>query len=120
MKFLASLYDRANLFALRFIVGSGVLAMPGVASAQVAAPTDGMVDAVCRMVAPLVGRSKVVSLVFLIALAVMIFLWWMSENKEGVITWILRTGLALGILINLFTLPTLVGLPGVCSGTAGI
>lgn len=117
MKFLTSLYDRANLFALRFLVGSGVLAMPGFARAQNSAPADGMVDAVCGLVAPLVGRSKVVSLIFLIALAVMIFLWWMSENKEGAITWILRTGLALGILINIFTFPQMIGLPGVCSGS---
>lgn len=75
-----------------------------------------MVDSVCGLISPLVGRSKVVSLVFLIALGVMIFMWWMSENKEGVITWILRTGLALGVLINIFTLPAVMGLPSVCSG----
>jgi hypothetical protein len=114
MKPVASLYDRANLFVLRALVGSGALAMPGLAAAG---PIDGMVDSICSLISPLVGRSKVVSLIFLIALAVMIFLWWMSENKEGVITWILRTGLALGILINIFTFPSVLGLPGVCGGS---
>lgn len=118
MKYMNTLYDRANLAALKFMVATGAFALPGLSHA--AGPADGMVDAVCRLVAPLVGRSKIVSLVFLVALAVMIFLWWMSENKEGVITWILRTGLALGILINIFTLPSLVGLPTVCSGTGGL
>lgn len=115
MQFLASLYDRANLTVLRFMVATGTFALPGLSHAQVT-PADGMVDAVCKLISPLVGKSKVVSLIFLIALAVMIFLWWMSENKEGAITWILRTGLALGILINIFTFPQMIGLPGVCSG----
>lgn len=117
MPFLTSLYDRANLTVLKFMVATGTFALPGISHAQ-AAPADGMVDAVCKLIAPMVGKSKVVSLIFLVSLAVMIFLWWMSENKEGAITWILRTGLALGILINIFTFPQMIGLPGVCS--AGI
>lgn len=115
MKALTSLYDRTNMAALRFILAVSTFSLPGMAFAQ-PNPADGMVDAVCRLIGPLVGRSKVVSLIFLIALAVMIFLWWMSENKEGAITWILRTGLALGILINIFTFPQMMGLPSVCSG----
>jgi uncharacterized membrane protein len=116
MKPVTSLYGRANLFVLRALVGSGALAVPGLAAAG---PIDGMVDSVCKLIGPMVGHSKVVSLIFLIALAVMIFLWWMSENKEGVITWILRTGLALGILINIVTLPGLIGLPNVCEPYIG-
>lgn len=115
MQALTSLYDRTNMAALRFILAVTTFSLPGMAYAQ-AAVSDGMVDSVCRLIGPLVGRSKVVSLIFLIALAVMIFLWWMSENKEGAITWILRTGLALGILINIFTFPQMMGLPSVCSG----
>lgn len=115
MNLLTSLYDRANITVLKFMVAASTFAMPGFARAQ-AGPVDGMVDSVCNLIAPLVGKSKVVSLIFLIALAVMIFMWWMSENKEGVITWILRTGLALGILINIFTFPQMMGLPGVCAG----
>jgi len=74
-----------------------------------------MVSGICNMISPFVGsNSQILSLVFLITLAVMLFLWWMNESKEGVIVWMLRTGLALAALINLFTLPALVGLPGVC------
>lgn len=109
---IADMYDRANVFFLRFVVGSGAFAVSGMARAQGGDPTQGMIRAICGLVAPLVGpNSQVLSLVFLIALAVMIFLWWMSENKEGVLTWVLRAGIALGILINIFTLPKFVGLP---------
>ncbi len=104
---IAKLQDRANMMILR-VVAAGVAAAPG---AAMAGPIDKMVESICGLIGPLAGaNSKVLSLVFLIALGVMMFMWWMSENKEGVITWVLRTGLALAVLINLFTLPTLVGL----------
>jgi hypothetical protein len=47
----------------------------------------------------------------------MMFLWWMNENKEGVLTWVLRTGLAVAVIINIFSAPQLVGLPPICSGS---
>ncbi len=76
----------------------------------------GMVTGVCNLVSPFVGsNSQVLSLVFLITLGVMLFLWWINESKESVIVYALRTGVALAALMNLFTLPQLVGLPGVCS-----
>lgn len=110
MNYVTAMKDRANLMILRFMA-TGIVLLPGMAKAG---PIDDMVGAVCGLIAPMVGKSKLLSLVFLIALGVMIFLWWMSENKEGVITWILRTGLAIGVLINIFTLPGLLGLPAVC------
>ena len=96
--------------------------LPSVANAQAngggagaTAAVGGMVDAICEMIRPMVGsNSKILALVFLIALGVMIFLWWLSENKEGVMVWVLRTGVAIGILINLLVLPQTVGLPSVC------
>lgn len=98
--------------------------LPSVANAQekgegkgdgATAAVSGMVDAICEMIRPMVGsNSKILALVFLIALGVMIFLWWLSENKEGVMVWVLRTGVAIGILINLLVLPQTVGLPSVC------
>lgn len=112
MKHLLNLRDRANMMALRFLMTAGAVTLPGMAHAG---PIDQMVTSICGLIKPLGGQnSQVLSLVFLIALGVMMFLWWMSENKEGVITWVLRTGLALAVLINIFTLPTLVGLPSVC------
>lgn len=95
--------------------------LPTMANAQVsgggagATAVGGMVNAICEMIRPMVGsNSKILALVFLIALGVMIFLWWLSENKEGVMVWVLRTGVAIGILINLLVLPQAVGLPSVC------
>ena len=43
----------------------------------------------------------------------MVLLWMLNENKEGVMVWLLRTGVALALLINIFTLPQLIGLPAV-------
>lgn len=105
--------DRLNSMQLKMLVAVTGPFVSGFSHA--ADPTAEMVNVVCKIISPLVGpSSKYLSLVFLIALGAMIFMWWMSESKEGVITWILRTGIALGILINLITLPTLVGLPSVC------
>lgn len=74
-----------------------------------------MVNGICQMISPFVGsNSQFLSLIFLISLGVMVFLWFMNENKEGVMVWLLRTGLALGILINIFTLPQLLHLPSIC------
>lgn len=118
---MTKLRDWANIMILRALV-AGATALPGAAMAQAlpggGGPIDRMVSSICGLIGPLAGaNSKVLSLVFLIALGVMMFMWWMSENKEGVITWVLRTGLALAVLINLFTLPTLVGLQSLNCGS---
>ena len=74
-----------------------------------------MVRAICQLVGPLAGQhSQVLSLIFLLSLGAVGIMWWLNENKEGLIVWALRTGLALGILINIFTLPALLGLPSIC------
>lgn len=91
--------------------------LPIVAQASGGGVVSKMTGAICSLLSPLVGQnSTILSLVFLIVLGVMIFLWMLNENKEGIIVWILRVGLALSVLINIFTLPTLIGLPPVCGG----
>lgn len=78
---------------------------------------DSMVNGVCQFVQPLVGsNSKMLSLIFLLSLGAIVVMWFLNENKEGLMVWILRAGLALGILINIFTLPQLFNLPPVCGG----
>jgi len=119
MKQLALISSRLNTLIARMLVGGYAFIIPTLAAAQTGtmgaqSAIGSMVDAVCSFIRPLTGKSPVVSLIFLLALGVMIFLWWMNESKEGVITWILRTGIAIGVIINLVTLPTLVGLPPVC------
>lgn len=113
---LQALYFRCNLMTLRLMMLAPALFFPGMVRAQQSA-ADGMVSAVCGIIGPFMGKSKVVSLVFLSALGVMMFLWWMNENKEGVLTWVLRTGLAVAVIINIFSAPQLVGLPPICSGS---
>jgi len=90
-------------------------------SASAAGTTDvanSMVRGICGLIGPLVGsHSQFLSLIFLISLGVIFVLWWLNENKEGLVTWALRTGLALAVLINLVTLPQLVGLDPInCTG----
>lgn len=95
--------------------------VPGLASAQTVSndkTVNDIVGGVCKLISPFLGQSKFLSIVFLISLAVIAFLWWISENKEGMVVWLLRTGVAIGILINIFTLPTLIGLPNPC-GSVG-
>jgi hypothetical protein len=113
---IGDFYSRCNLMAWRLMMLAPALFFPGMVRAQSAA--DGMVNAVCGIIGPFMGKSKVVSLVFLLALGVMMFLWWMNENKEGVLTWVLRTGLAVAVIINIFSAPQLVGLPPICSGSS--
>jgi hypothetical protein len=38
----------------------------------------------------------------------------LNENKEGVIVWLLRSGIVIGVIINIFSLPGLLGLPAPC------
>ena len=75
---------------------------------------SGIVAGICGFIKPFVGsNSQVLSVVFLLTLGVMVLLWMLIENKEGVMVWLLRTGVALALLINIFTLPQLIGLPAV-------
>jgi hypothetical protein len=92
--------------------------IPGLAFAQ-QGPVNSIVDGICKFIGPFLGASKFLSIVFLISLAVIAFLWWISENKEGVVVWLLRTGVVIGILINIFTIPNLIGLPSPCAGGMG-
>jgi hypothetical protein len=77
----------------------------------------GIVKALCSMLTPFVGHSKLLSMLLLIGLAAMVVLWFLNENKEGMMVWVLRSGIALGILINIFTVPPLLDLPSPCDTT---
>jgi hypothetical protein len=74
----------------------------------------GIVKALCGLLKPFVGKSPIISLLLLIGLAAMVVLWFLNENKEGMMVWVLRSGIALGILINIVTVPGLLGLPSPC------
>jgi hypothetical protein len=90
------------------------------AMAQVAPTTgtsgvvSGITQGLCSILSPFVGQSQFMSLLFLIGLAVILVLWMLNENKEGVIVWLLRSGIVIGVIINIFSLPGLLGLPAPC------
>lgn len=101
------------------VAAIALLAVSGGASAQVASGSgvaDSIVNGICQVMSPFVGKSKLVSLLLLLSLGVMITLWLLNENKEGVIVWILRVGVCVGVLINIFSVPALFGLPSPCGG----
>jgi hypothetical protein len=104
-----------NARVARMTAGTSLLLASTMANAQSSGMASSMVNGICGMVRPFVGQnSQFLSLIFLISLGVMAFLWFLNENKEGVVIWLLRTGMVLGILINIFTLPQLLGLPSIC------
>lgn len=94
------------------------LTMPGIASAQVAGGgggLDGFISRACSLIQPLAGsQSKVMSLIFLISLGILVVLWFMNENKQGLMGWALKAGLFIVVIVNLFTAPALVGLTNPC------
>ncbi len=90
--------------------------MPGAGGYGSNAIASGIASGLCSFIAPFVGSSPMVSLLFVVGLAVILLLWMLNENKEGVIVWLLRSGIVVGVLVNIFTLPTLIGLPSPCAG----
>lgn len=90
---------------------SGLLSTATTGSSGV---VSGITSGLCSIMSPFVGQSQIMSLLFLIGLAVILVLWMLNENKEGVIVWLLRSGIVIGVLINIFSLPALIGLPAPC------
>jgi hypothetical protein len=77
--------------------------------------TNSIVHGICSILSPFVGQnSQILALIVLITTGVFILLWLLSESKEGVVIWILRVGVAVGLLINIFSIPPMLGLPGIC------
>ncbi len=89
--------------------------MGGMGMGMGTGPASSIVSGLCSIIMPFVGSSPVVSLVFIVGLAVIMLMWMLNENKEGVIVWVLRSGVVVGILVNIFTLPMLIGLPSPCA-----
>lgn len=108
----------------RALAVSPALLWAGSAMAQVVGPysgttssssvVSGITTGLCNVMSPFVGQSKFISLLFLIGLGVILVLWMLNENKEGVIVWLIRSGIVIGVVINIFTLPGLIGLPSPC------
>lgn len=100
-------YSRLALAPAVLLAASPAVAQDAVGS--------GITTALCRLLKPFVGNnSQILSLLFLIGLGVLLVMWFLNENKEGVMLWLLRSGIVMGVLINIFTLPPMIGLPSVC------
>lgn len=103
------------------VVAAGSYLTTSAAMAQVAQTSggssgvvSGITQGLCSIMSPFVGQSKFISLLFLIGLAVILVLWLLNENKEGVLVWLIRSGIVIGVIINIFSLPSLISLPSPC------
>lgn len=80
-------------------------------SAAFAGPFDTLSTSICTGLRYFAGPSSTfLSLLFLVVLAVFLFMWWMNESKEGPMLWFIRTGLVVALLLNIFTLPPMLGM----------
>lgn len=86
---------------------------PAMAFAQ-SGPFGSLSTSFCTALRFFAGPSSTfLSLLFLVVLAVFLFLWWMNESKEGPMLWFIRTGVVVAILVNIFTLPPMFGMAAV-------
>jgi hypothetical protein len=94
--------------------------MPALSFAQATGSSSSTVTSItsglCSLIGPFLGHSQVIAILFILGLAVILVLWMLNENKEGVIVWVLRSGIVIGILVNIATLPTLFGFASPCAG----
>lgn len=89
------------------------LLLPSIAFAQ-AGPFGSLTGSICTMLRFFAGPSSTfLSLLFLVVLAIFLFLWWMNESKEGPMLWFIRTGVVVALLVNIFTLPPMFGMAAV-------
>ncbi|HEX7325392.1 MAG TPA: hypothetical protein VF292_08580 [Rhodanobacteraceae bacterium] len=97
------------LSSFPFIVGQAINTTAGTNTFQ------RMVSGVCGFIQPLVEKSPVLSLMLVIGVIVFAFLAYFNENKEGTIIWLIRTALVFAVILNVFTFPSLIGLPSICT-----
>jgi type IV secretory pathway VirB2 component (pilin) len=89
------------------------LLLPTVAFAQ-SGPFASLSTSLCTTLRFFAGPSSTfLSLLFLVVLAIFLFMWWMNESKEGPMLWFIRTGVVVALLVNIFTLPPMFGMAAV-------
>lgn len=97
----------------KFAPALPALLLPSIAFAQ-AGPFGSLSTSICTTLRFFAGPSSTfLSLLFLVVLAIFLFLWWMNESKEGPMLWFIRTGVVVALLVNIFTLPPMFGMAAV-------
>lgn len=97
----------------KFAPALPVLLLPSIASAQ-SSPFGALTTSICTTLRFFAGPSSTfLSLLFLVVLAIFLFMWWMNESKEGPMLWFIRTGVVVALLVNIFTLPPMFGMAAV-------
>ena len=100
------------------IIGLLAASAAQAASAQVVSNgfSSTIVSGICGLIGPFLGPSPLLSLILVLMFGGFLVMWLLNENKEGVIVWVLRTGVVVMLLINLMSIPHYLGLSGICGG----
>ena len=98
----------------KFLNSPGVWAsifLLGISGPSHAGMYDNALSMFCAVVGPLVGpKSTLMSMVLVLVAAIFLIMWWLNESKEGVMIWIIRTGAIVTVIVNIFSLPTYMGM----------
>lgn len=76
--------------------------------------TNSLLQGLCTFISPFLGHGPFTAVLVLVVTAVGVGLWLLSENKEGMIVFILRAGIAVSVLVNIVMLLSLFGLTNPC------
>lgn len=77
---------------------------------------NSILNGLCQFIGPYIGNGPFTSVLVLIVAAVGIGLWLLSENKEGMIVFIIRAGVGVAALVNVVAILTYFGLANPCPG----
>lgn len=77
---------------------------------------DNMTQTLCQFISPAIGHGPVLAVIFLLVGVMTVILWFLGENKEGMILWTIRAGIVLGLLIEAGSILSMFGfsLPSGC------
>jgi len=74
-----------------------------------------LLTGLCTFIGPFLGHGPFTALLVLIVTATTVGLWLLSENKEGMMVFVIRAGIAVSILINITVILSFFGLMNPCS-----
>lgn len=91
-----------------------ILLLSSAANAQGGAGSisNSLVRGLCSVLNLFAGpNATILTIVVLLLTAVFVVTWYLSENKEGPMMYFIKTAIVVGFLINIFTVPQMLGLP---------
>ena len=77
--------------------------------------SNNLLQGLCQFIGPFLGHGAFTAILVLIVTAVAVGLWLLSENKEGMVVFIIRAGIAVSVLVNIVLILSLFGLSNPCT-----